>query len=311
MKSYYHNGEKSSAIKVAFYCMNQKGYSVLHEFINFFGSQNISYVVSCRDKGLKKDFYEDIVKLCKLHNIPFYNRKKLTLKGLETLKTDYRFAIGWKWLISDCTNLIVLHDSLLPRYRGFSPLVNMLVNGEKKIGVTAIKASEEYDKGNIIMQKSLKIYYPITIQQAIGLISSLYARIVIDIYNKLKYKKVLSSTYQKDSLSSYSIWLNKEDYFINWHWSSYKIKRFVDAVGFPYEGARSRYNNGKICLITKVMVEPDVRIEDRKRHIGKIIFFKHEDPVVICGEGLLRLKEAFGLGGGKLKFRMRTKFYKK
>ena len=49
----------------------------------------------------------------------------------------------------------------MPKYRGFAPLVNSLVNGEKIIGVTALFASEEYDNGDIIMQSSVDITYPI------------------------------------------------------------------------------------------------------------------------------------------------------
>ena len=67
----------------------------------------------------------------------------------------FKFAIGWKWIIDNTSQLIVLHDSLLPKYRGFSPLVNSLINGDTLTGVTALFASSEYDKGEIIEQAQI------------------------------------------------------------------------------------------------------------------------------------------------------------
>ena len=48
-------------------------------------------------------------------------------------------AIGWRRLISGIEGrLIVLRDSLLPKYRGFAPTVAQLLAGESEIGVTAL-----------------------------------------------------------------------------------------------------------------------------------------------------------------------------
>jgi methionyl-tRNA formyltransferase len=53
-----------------------------------------------------------------------------------------------------------MHDSLLPKYRGFAPLPNALINGEREVGVTALFASEEYDMGDIVCQRRLAVEYP-------------------------------------------------------------------------------------------------------------------------------------------------------
>ena len=47
-------------------------------------------------------------------------------------------AAGWRWLLPSTEKLIVLHDSLLPRYRGFNPLVSQLIDKEERLGVTAV-----------------------------------------------------------------------------------------------------------------------------------------------------------------------------
>lgn len=50
-----------------------------------------------------------------------------------------------------------IHPSLLPKYRGTSPMAISLINGDKKTGVTIIKMDEEIDHGPIIAQESLTI----------------------------------------------------------------------------------------------------------------------------------------------------------
>jgi methionyl-tRNA formyltransferase len=50
-----------------------------------------------------------------------------------------------------------IHPSLLPKYRGTSPIATPLINGDKKTGVTIIKMDKEIDHGPIIAQESLVI----------------------------------------------------------------------------------------------------------------------------------------------------------
>ncbi|MGV2436890.1 MAG UNVERIFIED_CONTAM: hypothetical protein LVT10_20020 [Anaerolineae bacterium] len=58
----------------------------------------------------------------------------------------------------------MFHDSLLPAYRGFSPTVWAIINGEDHTGVSLFHASEAYDTGDIIAQQRV----PITPDETIG-----------------------------------------------------------------------------------------------------------------------------------------------
>jgi methionyl-tRNA formyltransferase len=147
-----------SNMKIAFYLLGEKAYQSLEGFIDQYGTNNIGYIVVGKDKKIAKDFYEEMKQLANLYNIHTYERND----NIET-KVNYSFSIGWRWLINS-SNLIVFYDFLLPKYRGFSPLVNMLINGEKWLGVTALFAVDEYDKGAIIKQEKVFIEYPLKIQ---------------------------------------------------------------------------------------------------------------------------------------------------
>ena len=269
-------------MKIGFYLLGEKGYNVLAGFINEFGIQSVCFVMIGEDKNIADDYSEKINRLTKLYSIPTFSRKEEV-----NLESDYSFSIGWRWLI-DTKNLIVFHDSLLPKYRGFSPLVNMLINGENHLGVTALLAVSEYDKGPIVMQDKISINYPMKIQKAIELVSELYLKLVISIAQLIKSKSTIPSYEQNHFEASYSLWRDELDYSIDWTQNSKSIVRFIDAVGYPFKGASTYVNNKKVRIISAEICE-DIMVIDRDTHIGKVIFIDSRSPVIVCGEGLLKI----------------------
>lgn len=151
-------------------------------------------------------------------------------------------------------------------------------------------ASSEYDKGDIIAQKSFEISYPIKISEAIDKIGPLYFELVDEIFTEIKSGKKLNAIKQDESKASYSLWLDSEDYFIDWSWSAEKIKRFVDAVGYPYGNAKA-YLNGEVVKFVDIEIVEDEEVENRERHIGKVIFIKDGMSVIVCCDGLIGLKD--------------------
>jgi methionyl-tRNA formyltransferase len=267
--------------KIAFYLMTYKGYQVLINFVETFASDSIELVIIGMDKNIENDYSEEIKQFCVNNQIPFFFRNQE-----YDIESEYIFAISWRWIIKSEKKIIVLHDSLLPRYRGFAPLVNCLINNETEIGVTALFANENYDCGEIIAQQSIKIIYPITINDAIEKITPLYSKLVKLISNQYFLNYNIASVKQNEAKATYSLWRDEEDYFINWNDTAANIKRFIDAVGFPYKGACT-YMDGQFVRVKNALVETDVKIENRD--IGKVIFFSNNCPVVVCREGLLRL----------------------
>jgi methionyl-tRNA formyltransferase len=267
--------------KVTLFCMTEKGYRVLEALaLNF--QQVIECVVTSRDPSIEKDYYNEIVAFCKENDIRVHDRKTL-----KTVNSNYAFAISWRWLIdSSTTTLIVFHDSLLPKYRGFSPLISALTNGDKKIGVTALFATEKYDCGDIIAQSSSPVNYPIKIQRAIELLVKNYTDLAIEITQKIVKETALHGVKQDETKASYSLWRDEKDYYIDWEQDAERIKRFTDAVSYPYKGSLTIIEGKKARILEAEVVE-NVHIENRTP--GKIIFFKQNKPVAVCRKGLLRI----------------------
>ncbi|HUN01303.1 MAG TPA: formyltransferase family protein [Niabella sp.] len=263
--------------------MTQKGLEVLTSIIHNGYIELVDKIVIGRDANIQNDAAEEIETLCKKNKISYCYRTT----AIES-SSSYAIAVSWRWMIKldNSCKLIVLHDSLLPKYRGFAPLVNQLIKGENTVGVTALLASEEYDKGNIIGQESIEVKYPIKIQEAIELISPLYAMLVNKILQEIKTGKEISGLPQKEEEASYSLWRDDFDYRIDWNEDAAEIVRFIHAVGYPYTGAQTLLNGNPVRVADAEEV-PDVDIEIRQP--GKVIFNIDQFPVIVCGKGLLKI----------------------
>lgn len=264
--------------------MTEKGFKVLKAMCEHFGSEFIESVVGARDPYLKEDYYAQIKSLCKGHNITHRDR----LDADQDQFTNYMIAISWRWIIKPTkgTLLIVFHDSILPKYRGFNPLVSCLINGDSKIGVSAIFGSERYDEGEIIDQASSSITYPIKIKEVISIITDLYVLLALKIGAAMMKNQQLKSYPQNAKLVTYSLWRDESDYQIDWKQSSEWIARFVNSVGHPYRGA-STMVEGKKIRVVDTQIREDVVIENRSP--GKVIFIENNSPVIVCGKGLLQI----------------------
>ena len=265
--------------------MTKKGYDVLTALVNNSFSGLIKFVVVGRDVNIDRDYADEIRMTCKQNQIDCFEKN-------EKLKstTDYCIAISWRWLIPETSSqLIVLHDSILPKYRGFAPLVNMLINKETKIGVTAFFADKEFDRGDIILQSTTEIEYPIKIKNAIDIIALLYIDIIVKLFKDLIKGIELSTTIQNEENASYSLWLNDDDYLIDWNKSSKEILNFINSVSAPYKGASTFVNGKEKVRILDAEIVNDVQIENR--HVGKILFVTDKLPVIVCGDGLLKITQ--------------------
>jgi methionyl-tRNA formyltransferase len=267
--------------KICVFVMNQKGLSVVETLLSKRAKPTISYVVAARDGNMRHDFYDEIVAVCMQHGIPFLDRAEA--KGLSV---EYAIAVGWRWMIRDCRKLIVLHDSLLPRYRGFAPLPTALINGDTEVGVTALFGSDEYDRGDIIAQRRLPVQYPVKIQEVIERVAPLYAELAGELVDTILAGSPLLACPQDEAAATYSPWRDEDDYHIDWSRDAASIKRFIDALGYPYRGAFSSLD-GTPARILDALVEPDIKIEQRAP--GKVMFVRDGFPVVICGTGMLRV----------------------
>jgi len=76
-------------------------------------------------------------------------------------KNDTLFFVGWSWIIPNNIieeyKCICLHPSILPKYRGGSPIQHQIINGEKESAVTYFKMTDKLDAGPILFQEKFSL----------------------------------------------------------------------------------------------------------------------------------------------------------
>jgi len=281
-------------IRVGFLVAGTKGWSF---FDGFRHRCETAFVCSYRVKGTRDDSLDRIMDRCSEGGYSFLRRKELTSEILN--RADLIFVVGWQFILEEVDErYVILHDSLLPRYRGFAPTVTALINGEREIGVTALRPSPEVDRGLTYGQAKVWIDYPMKLQKALELVDGCYLQIASDVLERFE-NKTLVATVQDESLATYSIWRDEKDYFINWSWPAEKVVRFVDAVGWPFSGAKTLFRGLEI-IIDEVEVGNDLHFEDR--HSGKIWALRDGMPEIICGCGIVKIVSAHHSDGCKVEF---------
>ena len=270
------------------YLLGKKGLAVLTGLVEAGKAERILAVIVAVDKAMVEDYSNEIIQLATQNAISVYLRGEPSAINQES---RFAFAVGWRWLIEPQKHetIVVFHDSLLPRFRGFAPLVSQLLKGEKKIGVTALFAVEDYDKGAIISQEEVKVDYPIKVEQAIELLLPLYQSLAIEILKNIISQLEILPIPQDETKATYSVWRDDRDLRLNWEDSSSGVRRFVDSVGFPYQGAYTLLDDRRV-IVTDVEEIEDIHLE--LRHTGKAIRFQENCPIVICGQGLILIKQA-------------------
>jgi len=290
---------------IALFIMGKKGLACLETMLNN-NSVELKFVIYATDKNVEKDYADEIVALCNKHNILYHNRNTFDETLLNSV--SYYIAISWRWLINNnLEKLIVFHDSILPKYRGFNPLVTALINGDEEMGVTAIFANKEFDKGDILEIEKVSIKYPIKISEAIDIISVCYQNLLTKIVQKITSNSLVGIP-QIENQATFSLWRDEEDYFINWNLEASTIVRTINTLGFPYGGARTKMED-KVIVLDEIKELPDVKIENRTP--GKVMFLESNQPTIVCGNGLIKIEKAHYLDNGNdvifNKFRIRLK----
>lgn len=213
--------------------------------------------------------------------------------------SDAVVAVGWQYLFGDlgCPTF-VFHDSLLPRHRGFAPTVSALIAGDPHIGVTALIPTDGMDAGPIVGQQSVAVKHPVRIAEAFEALKGPYLELFLDLLAMLRRGEVRARQ-QDHSQASYSIWRDAADYVVDWSWPSDRIARFVLAVGPPYDGAQTTVDGLEIRIGHAEEIE-DVPFVHR--HPGKLWRRDADGADVVCGQGMIRIRDLRTATGHRFTF---------
>lgn len=226
----------------------------------------IYYQLKCQNSNVKT----------KTQNLKLNNLNKIDL----CLVYAYSSIIPQNLLNLPKYGFWCLHPSLLPKYRGPSPIAFALINGEKETGITIFKMDEKIDHGPIIAQKSLTIenndYRTDLEKKLTDLGFELFKKIINKLVSwqvsKLKKEEKLNLTFknQDDSKATYTHLLKKEDGFIAFS----ILKKVLNSQFLTFEEIQemTKKNPNFEILNPKQILNSNVENSKQFKNSSKIIY---------------------------------------
>lgn len=173
-----------------------------------------------KPKGRSKELQFPPVKECAVrHGIPVFQPKKIkTPENIEELKkypADIYIVAAFGQLLSQeildipefgCLNI---HASLLPKYRGASPIQRVIIDGEKKTGVTIMQMNAGLDTGDMLYKKEVDISDEDTFETLHDKLMIVGGEAVTEALDLLEGGELVPEK-QDDSLSCYASLIKKE-----------------------------------------------------------------------------------------------------
>ena len=169
--------------------------------------------------------------------IPVFQYDKIRVEGVDDLKRlapDLMITCAFGQILSQEIldipkhGVINIHASLLPKYRGASPIHYAILNGEKTTGITIMKTDIGIDTGDILLQKSLQIGGNETCGELFERLSVLGAECIKDALSLIMQNSAVY-TPQIESKATFTKIITKEQARIDWTKSADDIVNLVRA----------------------------------------------------------------------------------
>lgn len=199
---------------------------------------------------------------CQEKNINFQSVKKVSeaKAAVEEFRPTIGFVSGWYWLLDNQflsyfnSGLWGLHNSLLPKYRGCSPLVWSIINGDSEVGATLFKISNGMDDGDMAHQFVVTNSSEDNISSILNKIEAIVIRDLPLIWPGLLNNSI-ALVKQDSSRATYCSQRTPEDGIINWNKNANEIHNFIRAQSPPYPCAFSYLCDKKLSLCESIVYD--------------------------------------------------------
>ncbi|MCJ7579106.1 MAG: methionyl-tRNA formyltransferase [Candidatus Aminicenantes bacterium] len=211
------------------------------------------------------------------------------LKQLAEVQPDLNVVVAYGQIIpTSITNLpkynsINLHFSLLPRYRGASPMQWSLLNGDRETGITIFELNEKMDEGDILNQKKIEI---LPLDDAFSLESRLAHAGAQLLSETIATITTILPRKQDHALATYAPKIKKEDGRIDWNQNALHIERMLKAFT-PWPTVYTFFGNTRLKIIKGRHIE----LHSTEISPGQIINIDKNGIQAACRGGSLFLIE--------------------
>jgi methionyl-tRNA formyltransferase len=191
-----------------------------------------------------------------------------------------------KWVLDiPLVGPINVHPSLLPLYRGPSPIQWAILSGEEMTGITLIRMNEKMDEGDVIYQEQIMISEGENFIDLSERLSTRVAGILPDVFDYIEIQGMMKRVAQRHEIATYTPIITKEMGIIDWRKSAVEIDRQIRAfVSWP-----TAYTlfDGKMMKIFNAIAEESSEIMNP----GQIRGITREGIFVDTGRDVLKIQE--------------------
>ncbi len=215
---------------------------------------------------------------------------KESVEKIKLLKPDFIVVAAYGQIIRRQIidipkyDIINVHASLLPKYRGAAPINWAIVNGEDETGITIMEIQEGLDTGDMILKSSLPILDEDDAESIHDKLSKLGGELLTEailgiVDGSLKRKK------QDDDLSTYAPMLNKESGLINWNKPAKEIRNLIRGLK-PWPSAFTYYKGEMVKIHRAEVID-----ENPDASLGEIIKIDKKNVYVKAFNSVLKVIE--------------------
>ena len=251
---------------------------ILHHLVSN-SKYNVVGVLTQPDKPQKrgkKIACSPVSDMAKNHEVQIFKpldlNEKAFIETISSLRIDLIVVAAYgkilpKWLLDISSIMpINIHYSLLPKYRGASPIQSSILNGDKNTGVTFMKMSQGLDEGDIVQKNVIGIQKNHNKTTLENDLCSLAIENIDNVLDGLKTNNIYPVA-QENNLATYCSKIKKEDSLIEFNSPSEDILNKYRAY-YEWPGTVFFHKNIRIKIDEMQISDIDSSIEP-----GKIIKF--------------------------------------
>jgi methionyl-tRNA formyltransferase len=227
------------------------------------------------------------------HALPIYQPLNFKDEAAQTTLTNlnldlmvviaYGLILPTRILAIPRLGCINVHGSLLPRWRGASPIQQSILHGDAETGITIMQMDKGMDTGNIFMKVTTPIDLEDTTESLQNKLAELAIQPLLETISQLATSN-LKATPQNHAESTYAPKLTKEEAQIHWHDSTQIIHQKIRGY-YPWPIAYTHLNN----IVMRIHHASIVHYPHQAKP-GTLLAINHQGLVIATSDGAIQIE---------------------
>ncbi len=231
-----------------------------------------------------------------LPSIPLFQPEKASsidfINELKELDADLFVVVAYGQILKQelidipRLDIINVHASLLPKYRGAAPIERAIMNGDEKTGITIMKIVKKMDAGSILLQKEIPISSDMNSLQLREKLCEVAKPLLLKAIEDFE-KGLVKYLPQDESKATYAHKISNADRQIIWSMNAKQIYNLIRALSPTPCGECFISINGK----KKLLKVKNSKVVNKTGNIGEVLQFEKDLFIVACKDKAIQLLE--------------------